>query len=64
MKCPNCGSDKILTCTNSVAYHRLRYFECVECCHQSRKIKIEKFTCVDHKAAWQIELEELEKEWE
>ena len=64
MKCPNCGSDKIFTCTDKLEYPCKRYFECADCLHQSRRVEIYNYRCVNQKSVWEIELEKLGKEWE
>lgn len=63
MKCPNCGSNKIFTCTDETKYPNERYFNCVNCSYQSRRVKIFPYRCVNYKSDWEIELEKLEQEW-
>ena len=64
MKCPKCGGNKIFTCTDKLEYPNRKYFECIDCSYQSRKVEIYTFKCVNHKSKWEIELEALEREWE
>ena len=64
MKCPNCGSDKVLICTKAFKRPYLRYFECVNCGCKSRKVELYGYRLIDHKSKWEIELESLEKEWD
>ena len=40
MKCPKCGSDRVFFCTKKIKRPYLRYFECVDCKHQSEKVEL------------------------
>ena len=64
MKCPNCGSENVFICTNALEYPHKRYFECIDCFHQSRKVPIYNFRCINHKSEWEIELDKLKQEWQ
>lgn len=64
MKCPRCNSDKVFICTEAIKRQHLRYFECVNCWYQSRKIELYGHRLIGCKSKWEIELESLEKEWE
>jgi predicted Zn-ribbon and HTH transcriptional regulator len=64
MQCPRCGSDKVLHCTDATKYPNERYYECFDCGYQSRRVKLRQHRCLNHKSEQEIDLEELEKEWE
>lgn len=63
MKCPICGSTRVFTCTDKLERPHKRYFECVDCLHQSRRVDVYEFRCMNHKSDWEIELDKLKKEW-
>lgn len=64
MKCPKCGSEKILICTNKCNHPYQRHFECVDCAYQSRTVEVYKYRCINYKSEWEIELDKLEQEWQ
>lgn len=64
MKCPNCGSDRVFTCTDALGDPHKRYFECVDCFYRSRKVPIYNFRCINYGSKWEIELKKLEQEWQ
>lgn len=64
MKCPNCGSSRVFTCTDATGNPYKRYFECVDCFYRSGKVPIYNFRCINYDSKWEIELKKLEQEWQ
>lgn len=66
MKCPKCGSDRVFFCTKKIKRPYLRYFECVDCKHQSEKVELFGYSrLIDSpKFQWEIDLENLYNKWD
>ena len=66
MKCPKCGSDRVFFCTKKIKRPYLRYFECVDCKHQSEKVELFGYSRLigSPKSQWEIDLENLYSKWD
>lgn len=66
MKCPKCGSDRVFFCTKKIKRPYLRYFECVDCKHQSEKVELYGIHRLvgSPKSQWDIDLENLYSKWD
>lgn len=66
MKCPKCGSDRVFFCTKKIKRPYLRYFECVDCKHQSEKVGLLGYSRLigSPKPQWEIDLENLYSKWD
>ena len=66
MKCPKCGSDRVFFCTKKIKRPYLRYFECVDCKHQSEKVGLLGYSRLigSPKSQWEIDLENLYSKWD
>lgn len=66
MKCPKCGSDRVFFCTKKIKRPYLRYFECVDCKHQSEKVELFGYSrpIGSPKYQWEIDLENIYSKWD
>ena len=64
MKCPKCGSDRVWICDSKIKHPHQRWFECVDCLYKSRRVDRFIHRCLNFKRPWEIELDELYKEWD